>query len=57
MCAAQDPRLEHMATAITKKDRKRLTAARWAFDDDAHPCWSDGADRSDIKTVLDVLRG
>jgi hypothetical protein len=57
MCAAQDPRLEQMAAAITKKDRKRLSAARRAFDDDAHPCWSDGADRSDIKTVLEVLLG
>jgi len=27
------------------------------FDDDAHPCWSDSANRSDIKTVLDVLLG
>jgi len=57
MCAAQDPTLEQMAAAITKKDRKRLTAARRAFDDDAHPGWSDGADRTDIKTVLDVLLG
>jgi hypothetical protein len=36
-CAAQDPKLEQMA-ATTKKDRKRLTAARRAFHDDAHPC-------------------
>jgi hypothetical protein len=57
MCAAQDPGLEQVAGAITKKDRKRLTAARRAFDDDAHPCWSDGANRSDIETVLDVLLG
>jgi hypothetical protein len=56
-CAAQDPKLEQMAAAMTKKDRKRLTAARRAFDDDAHPCWSDSANRSDIKTVLDVLSG
>lgn len=57
MCAARDPRLEQMVAATTKKDRKRLTAARRAFDDDAHPCWSDGANRSDIETVLEVLLG
>jgi len=55
MCAAQDPKLERWAEAMTKKDRKRLDSARRAFLDDAHPCWSDGADRSDIETVLDVL--
>jgi len=55
MCAAQDPTLDQMAIAMTSKDRKRLVAARRAFDDDAHPCWSDGTNRSDIRTVLDVL--
>jgi hypothetical protein len=55
MCAAQDPALEQMAIAMTSKDRKRLVTARRAFDDDAHPCWSDGANRSDITTVLEVL--
>lgn len=45
------------AIAMTNKDRKRLVTARRAFDDDAHPCWSDGANRSDIGTVLDVLVG
>ena len=57
MCAAQYPLLEQMATAMTKKDRQRLTAARRAFHDDAHPCWSDGADRSDLETVLAILLG
>ena len=37
-CAAQDPKLEQMAATTTKKDRKRLTAARRAFHDDAYPC-------------------
>lgn len=57
MCAAQDPKLEQMAATMTTKDRKRLTAARRAFHDDAHPCWSDGADRSDIDTVLAIFLG
>ncbi len=55
MCAAQDPMLEQMATAMTKKDRKRLTAARQAFHDNAHPCWSDGASRNDLNMVLELL--
>lgn len=42
---------------MTKKDRKRLTAASLPFQDDAHPCWSDGANRSDVRTVLDMLLG
>jgi hypothetical protein len=54
-CAARDPKLEQMASAMTKKDRRRLTAASRAFTDDTHPCWSDGADRSDIDTVLELL--
>lgn len=57
MCAAQDPMLQQNAAAMTKKDRQRLTAARRAFHDDAHPCWSDGSNQSDIETVLDVLLG
>ena len=57
MCAAQDPKLDQWAEATTKKDRKRLAAARRAFRVDAHPCWSDGANRSDVRTVLDVLLG
>ncbi|CAN5552596.1 hypothetical protein BH24ACT5_BH24ACT5_06590 [soil metagenome] len=57
MCAAHDPKLEQMTAAMTRKDRQRLTAARRAFGDQAHPCWSDGADRSDIATVLEVLLG
>lgn len=57
MCAARDPQLERMPAAMTKKDRTRLNAARRAFDDDAHPCWSDGIDRSDMDTVLEVLLG
>jgi hypothetical protein len=55
MCAARDPKLDLWAEATTKKDRQRLAAARRAFDDDAHPCWSDGANRNDIETVLDLL--
>lgn len=55
MCAARDPNLERIAATTTKKDRSRLAAACRAFRDDAHPCWSDGADRSDIETVLEVL--
>jgi|TARA_R110002110_G_scaffold281407_1_gene496009 hypothetical protein len=54
-CAARDPKLEQWAEAMTKKDQKRLTAASRAFHDDAHPCWSDGGDRSDLETVLAVL--
>ncbi|MEP6296550.1 MAG: hypothetical protein ABJ382_04435, partial [Ilumatobacter sp.] len=57
MCAAQDPKLDQWAKMTTKKDRKRLAAARRAFLDDAHPCWSDGADRSDLETVLAILLG
>lgn len=57
MCAAQDPALQNMASAMTSKDRKRLATVRRAFDDDSHPCWSDGANRSDIRTVFDVLLG
>ncbi len=55
MCATQNPLLEQMATAMTKKDRQRLTAARRAFHDDAHPCWSDGANPNDLNTVLELL--
>lgn len=57
MCAAQDPTLDQWAKTMTKKDRKRLAAARRAFYDDAHPCWSDGADRSDLETVIAILLG
>ena len=57
MCAAQDPTLDQWAKTMTKKDRKRLAAGRRAFLDDAHPCWSDGADRSDLETVLAILLG
>lgn len=57
MCAARDPQLERMAAVMTKKDRTRLSAGRRAFGDDAHPCWSDGTNRSDLNTVLDVLLG
>ena len=57
MCAARDPKLEQTAASMTKKDRKRLAAARRAFDDDAHPCWSDDINRSDIDTVLALLLG
>lgn len=57
MCAAHDPMLQQHAAAMTKKDRQRLTAACRAFHDDAHPCWSDGSNQSDIETVLDVLLG
>jgi hypothetical protein len=55
MCAAKDPALGEMAQAMTKKDRKRLIAASRMFADAAHPCWSDGAVRSDIETVLAVI--
>ncbi|BAN01251.1 hypothetical protein [Ilumatobacter coccineus] len=57
MCAARDSSLEQWAEAMTKKDRKRLTAARRAFHDAAHPCWSDGANRSDLEAVLSLLLG
>lgn len=57
MCAARDPELEQWAEAMTKKDRKRLTVASRAFRDDAHPCWSDGANQSDVRSVLGVLLG
>lgn len=43
--------------ATTRKDRKQFATARRAFLDDAHPCWSDGADRSDLETVLAILLG
>lgn len=55
MCATHDPTLEQMATVMTKKDRKRLTAACRGFRDDAHACWSDGANRNDLNTVLELL--
>jgi hypothetical protein len=57
MCAAQDPTLGEWSKTMTKKDRKRLAAARRAFLDDAHPCWSDGAGRSDLETVIAILLG
>lgn len=57
MCAARDPRLEQWAEAMTKKDRKRLTAASRPFQGDAHPCWSDGANRSDLEAVIALLLG
>ena len=57
MCAARDPKLEQWAKAMTKKDRKRLTAGSRAFQDDTHSCWSDGADRSDLEAVRAILLG
>jgi len=55
MCAAQDPDLDQMATAMTKKDRQRLKSASHAFDDPTHPCWTDGANRSDLNTAVSLL--
>lgn len=57
MCAARDPTLDQMASAMTKKDKRRLIAASGAFADDTHACWTDGTDRSDMNTVLGLLLG